>query len=199
MVAKAASRWKDPVSIPPGATVLSGTLRAVAISRLVKPDFDRLYRATYRRVFATLMLILRNPAAAEDATQEAYLRAFRGWGRWKQEAPAEAWIYRIALDVAFTHRRRERLHDVGEVLRRLGRPKKTDPTEIGEPDLRREVRGLPPKQAAALVLRHLHGVDIPGRPVRGIRRVADTLNTVGTTSVVVSGIEETIQTPCFAS
>src|SRR5229473_2302780 len=192
MVGKAASRWKDPVSIPPGATVLSGTLRAVAISRLVKPDFDRLYRATYRRVFATLMLILRNPAAAEDATQEAYLRAFRGWGRWKQEAPAEAWIYRIALDVAFTHRRRERLHDVGEVLRRLGRPKETDPTEIGEPDLRREVRGLPPKQAAALVLRHLHGVDIPGRPVRGIRRVADTLNTVGTTSVVVSGIEETI-------
>jgi len=25
------------------------------------------------------MLILRNPAAAEDATQEAYLSAFRAW------------------------------------------------------------------------------------------------------------------------
>ncbi len=123
----------------------------------VKADFDRLYRATYQRVFATLMMILRNPDAAEDATQEAYLRAFRGWDRWKQEAPAEAWIYRIALNVAFTHRRKERLHDVGEVLRRLGRPKETDPTEIGEPDLRRELRALPPKQAAALVLRHLHG------------------------------------------
>lgn len=123
----------------------------------VKADFDRLYRATYQRTFATLMMILRNPAAAEDATQEAYLRAFRGWERWKQDAPAEAWIYRIALNVAFTHRRRERLHDVGEVLRRLGRPKAPDPTEIGEPDLRRELRALPPKQAAALVLRHLHG------------------------------------------
>src|SRR5216684_8910050 len=123
----------------------------------IKDDFDRLYRATYQRVFATLMMILRNPAAAEDATQEAYLRAFRGWDRWKQEAPAEAWIYRIALNVAFTHRRKERLHDAGEVLSRLGRPKETDPTQIGEPDLRRELRALPPKQAAAIVLRHLHG------------------------------------------
>src|SRR5260370_28926681 len=109
----------------------------------VKEDFDRLYRATYQRIFATLMMILRNPAAAEDATQEAYLRAFRAWAGWKQDAPAEAWMHRIALNVAFTHRRRERLHEVGERLRQLGRPKESDPTEIGEPDLRRELRALP--------------------------------------------------------
>ena len=123
----------------------------------VKADFDRLYRATYQRIFATLMMILRNPPAAEDAAQGAYLRAFRAWGGWKQDAPAEAWMYRIALNVAFTHRRRERLHEVGEVLRRLGRPRDQDPTEIARPDLVRELRALPPKQAAAIVLRHLHG------------------------------------------
>ncbi len=103
------------------------------------------------------MMILRNPAAAEDATQEAYLRAFGSWKSWKQDAPAEAWIYRIALNVAFTHRRRERLHELGEVIRRVGRPKAPDPTESEELDLVREVRALPPKQAAALVLRHMHG------------------------------------------
>jgi RNA polymerase sigma-70 factor (ECF subfamily) len=102
-------------------------------------------------------VILRNPAAAEDAAQEAYLRAFRGWKHWKQEAPAEAWIYRIALNVAFSHRRRERLHQVGEVIMRLGRPREPDPTGISEPDLVREIRALPPKQAAALVFRHVHG------------------------------------------
>lgn len=123
----------------------------------VKADFDRLYRATYQRIFATLTLILRNPAAAEDATQEAYLRAFQAWGHWKQDAPAEAWMYRIALNVAFTHRRRERLHEVGELLRRLGRPRQADPTEMVQADLVRELRALPPKQAAAIVLRHLHG------------------------------------------
>ncbi len=103
------------------------------------------------------MMILRNPAAAEDATQEAYLRAFGSWKRWQQDAPAEAWIYRIALNVAFTHRRRERLHEVGEVIRRLGRPKTPDPTQSEQLDLVRELRALPPKQAAALVLRHMHG------------------------------------------
>ena len=122
-----------------------------------KTDFDRLYRLTYQRVFATLMMILKNPSAAEDATQEAYLRAFASWNRWKQDAPAEAWIYRIALNVAFTHRRRERLQEVGEVIRRLGRPKVHDPTEAAQPDLARELRALPPKQAAALVLRYMHG------------------------------------------
>ncbi len=123
----------------------------------LKEDFDRLYRSTYRRIFATLMLILRNPAAAEDATQEAYMRGFRAWGDWKQDAPAEAWMYRIALNVAFTHRRRDRLHEIGEVLRRLGRPNEPDPGELEQTDLIRALRSLPAKQAAAIVLRHLHG------------------------------------------
>ncbi len=122
-----------------------------------KADFDRLYRNTYQRIFATLMIILRDRAAAEDATQEAYLRAFKGWSHWKQDAPAEAWMHRIALNVAFTHRRRERLHEVGELLRRLGRPRPPDPTEVTQPDLVRELKALPPKQAAAIILRHLHG------------------------------------------
>ena len=140
----------------------------------VKDDFDRLYRSTYQRIFATLMVILRNPTAAEDATQEAYLRAFRAWSGWKQDAPAEAWMYRIALNVAFTHRRRERLHEIGELLRRLGRPKQPDPADLAQTDLIRELRALPPKQAAAIVLRHLHGfsnreiaaaLDVPERTV----------------------------------
>lgn len=122
-----------------------------------KEDFDRLYQSTYQRIFATLMLILRNPAAAEDATQDAYLRAFRAWGSWKQDAPAEAWLHRIALNVAFTERRRERLHEIGEVLRRLGRPKVPDPSSVEQTDLVRALRALPAKQAAAIVLRHLHG------------------------------------------
>ena len=139
-----------------------------------KADFDRLYRNTYQRIFATLMIILRDRAAAEDATQEAYLRAFKGWSHWKQDAPAEAWMHRIALNVAFTHRRRERLHEVGELLRRLGRPRPPDPSEVTQPDLVRELKALPPKQAAAIILRHLHGytnreigaaVNVPERTV----------------------------------
>src|SRR5213082_1085417 len=85
-------------------------------------DFDRLYEVTYPRIFATLVALLRNRAAAEDCVQEAYLRAFRAWPRWRPDAPVEAWLHRIAINVAVSHRRRERLRSVGEVVRRLGVP-----------------------------------------------------------------------------
>ncbi len=122
-----------------------------------KEDFDQLYRATYQRIFATLVMILKDRPAAEDATQEAFLRAFRAWKSWKQDAPAEAWVHRIALNVAFTKRRREQFQEVGKLVLRLGRPDDLDPTAGARPDLRQELRALPPKQAAAIVLRHLHG------------------------------------------
>ena len=144
-------------SLPPDVRPSDAGISASQYKPGVIQDFDRLYQTTYQRVFATLVIILRNSAAAEDATQEAYLRAFRDWKHWKQEAPAEAWIHRIALNVAFSHRRRERLHEVGEVIRRLGRPRDSDPTESLQPDLLRELRALPPKQAGALVLRYVHG------------------------------------------
>ena len=123
-----------------------------------KADFDRLYQATYPRVYATLVTILRDREAAEDCAQEAYLRAFKAWKGWKRDAPAEAWVHRIALNVAFSHGRREKLREVGELLRRLGRPgPPPDPTvEVGSPLLAALTR-LPPKQQAAVVLRHLHG------------------------------------------
>lgn len=120
-------------------------------------DFDRLYEATYPRIFGTLVTILRDRAAAEDCAQETYLRAFRAWPRWQSNAPVEAWLHRIAINVAVSHRRRERLRQVGEIIRRLGIPPDEDPTRLETGELIAEVRALPPKQAAALVLRHVHG------------------------------------------
>ena len=120
-------------------------------------DFDRLYSATYRRLLSVLIAVLRDRAAAEDCAQETYLRAYQAWPRWRPDAPVEAWLHRIAINVAVSHRRRERLRGAGEVIRRLGVPAAPDPTEASTPELLRELRALPPRQAAALVLRHVHG------------------------------------------
>jgi RNA polymerase sigma-70 factor (ECF subfamily) len=123
-----------------------------------KEDFDRLYRATYQRIFRSLVVLTGSPAAAEDCTQEAFLKAFQAWKNWKRDAPAEAWMHRIAINTATSYRRKQRLREVGELVRRLGRPPEPDPTEpdLG-PDMLKELRRLPPRQAAAIVLRHLHG------------------------------------------
>lgn len=121
-----------------------------------RDDFDRLYRASFARIRYTLQAILRDPAAAEDCAQEAFVRAFRSWGRWKGDAPAEAWLHRIALNVATSYRRRERLREVGETVRRLGRPGSSRAYE-GRGELWEALRELMPQQAAIIILRHHHG------------------------------------------
>src|SRR4051794_14270207 len=42
-------------------------------------DFDAFYRNEYRRVFALAFAVLRSPAAAEDATQDAFLAVYKRW------------------------------------------------------------------------------------------------------------------------
>ena len=122
-----------------------------------REDFDRLYESTYRRILGTLIMLLRDLSAAEDCAQDTYLRAFRAWPRWHSDAPAEAWLHRIAINVAISYRRRERLRSAAGLLR-LQRPSlPPDPIEMSNLDLLRELRALPPKQAAAVVLRYLHG------------------------------------------
>jgi RNA polymerase sigma-70 factor (ECF subfamily) len=125
----------------------------------VAADFERLYRESYPRVVFTLLGILGDHAAAEDCAQEAYTQAFAAWRRWKPDAPAEAWIHRIAINVAVSHRRRQRLREVGEIVKRIGRPAPPDdPAEVASRgDLLLALRRLPPKQAAVVILRHNHG------------------------------------------
>ena len=87
------------------------------------------------------------------------MRAFRAWPRWKPAAPAEAWIHRIAINVSISHRRQQRLHEIGEVIRRFGTPQPgVDPADSTEATaLHKALQRLPAKQAATLVLRHHHG------------------------------------------
>ena len=122
-------------------------------------DFDRLYRAAYPRVYRTLSAILDDAAEAEDCAQDAFVQAYQAWSRWRPDAPAEAWIHRIAVNKAISYRRRSRLRTVGELLRRLGRPAgSADPALVAvQPDLLAALRAIPPKLAAAIVLRHYHG------------------------------------------
>jgi RNA polymerase sigma factor (sigma-70 family) len=124
----------------------------------VTEDFDRLYSATYQRIFRTLTVMLGDAAAAEDCTQDAFLQAFKAWSRWKQDAPAEAWLHRIAINTAISYQRKRRLREVGELVKRLGRPVAPDPQDRAvDSEVMKELRQLPQKQAAAIVLRHLHG------------------------------------------
>jgi len=122
-------------------------------------DFERLYRASYSRVLGTLVGVLGERAAAEDCAQETFVKAYQAWPQWRPDAPAEAWLHRIALNVAVSMQRRQKLREAGELVRRLGRPAPPpDPAQAAErSELAAALRRLPAKQSAAIVLRHYHG------------------------------------------
>jgi RNA polymerase sigma-70 factor (ECF subfamily) len=121
-------------------------------------DFNRLYRESHSRILRTLVAVLGDVGAAEDCAQDAFVKAYKAWPRWKPDAPAEAWLHRIAIRVAISHRRRERLRETGSMILHLGRAQTDDPAEeIGAQDLLAALRRLPTDQAAAVVLRHHHG------------------------------------------
>jgi RNA polymerase sigma-70 factor (ECF subfamily) len=122
-------------------------------------DFERLYQASYGRILGTLFVMLGDKAAAEDCAHDAFERAYKKWPTWQPIAPAEAWVHRIAVNAAVSYIRKMRIREVGELIRRIGRPGLApDPQELVEHrDLKDALAQLPPKQVAAIVLRHYHG------------------------------------------
>jgi RNA polymerase sigma-70 factor (ECF subfamily) len=124
-----------------------------------KEDFDRLYQAAYPRLLRSVYAVLGNAAEAEDCVQEAFVRAFQAWPRWKPDHAPEAWLHQIAFNVAISHRRRAKLREVGELVRRLGRPvEERDPADAAtRNDIVAALAKLSPKVSAAFVLRHYHG------------------------------------------
>jgi len=121
-------------------------------------DFDRLYRQSYSRVLYLLVGILGDHAAAEDCAQDTFVRAYRAWRSWKPDAPPEAWLHRIALNVARSYLRWRRLREVGELIRRLGQPETDAAPSLGlRSELLDALRKLPAEQAGVIILRHYHG------------------------------------------
>ncbi|HXA27518.1 MAG TPA: RNA polymerase sigma factor [Candidatus Angelobacter sp.] len=120
-------------------------------------DFNRLYRDSHARILRTLVAVLGDVGAAEDCVQDAFIKAYKAWPRWQPDAPAEAWLHRIAIRVAISHRRREKLRETGSLILHLGRGGADPAEELAAHDLLAALRRLPPDQAAAVVLRHHHG------------------------------------------
>lgn len=106
-------------------------------------------------------LVCADAATAEDVLQTALVRAYLRWGR--ISANPEAYVRRVVVTVAIDegrrpHRRRESAY--------AEPPDSADPaqpfaTVEAKQALRHALRALPPRQRAAVVLRHWVGLE-PG-------------------------------------
>ena len=70
--------------------------------------YGRLVQATQAMSLAVAVRVLRDPAGAEDAAQEAYLRAYRSLESLEDPAAFPGWLRRIVITVALNLRRARR-------------------------------------------------------------------------------------------
>ena len=70
--------------------------------------FYELVRPYERRVYAAALAILRNEHDAEDAAQEAMLKALANIRQFRAEARFSTWLIQITVNQALMRRRRER-------------------------------------------------------------------------------------------
>ena len=68
--------------------------------------FECVMKRHNRLMFRTARSILKSDAEAEDALQEAYLRAWRGLGGFRTEARLSTWLVRIVINEALGRLRR---------------------------------------------------------------------------------------------
>ena len=69
--------------------------------------FEQIMRRYNRTLFRTARAILRDDGLAEDAVQEAYLRAYGAIGGFRGESKLSTWLIRIVANEALERRRKD--------------------------------------------------------------------------------------------
>jgi len=125
------------------------------------------------RAYETALRIVRNPEEAEEATQDAFVRAWRALPGFREDARFSTWLYRIvtrrALDAATAARRRSARETASEP-EVLERHAAEEASPLPRPSLRRldaVLAELPPTPRAVITLFYLRE--------RSIREIGEML------------------------
>jgi RNA polymerase sigma factor (sigma-70 family) len=124
----------------------------VKMEAVAVPPFERFY-VEHRDVVFGFLVKRIGRAQAEDAFQETFLRALRGWGTLRHGRHLRAWVLTIAARVVFdaAPKPSDRLLQGLEAAVEDGRPAYAELAYLADE--------LPPTERAAVVLRY--GYDLP--------------------------------------
>jgi len=143
--------------------------------------FEGLVERYYQRIDRLAQQVVGNPLAAEDITQDVFLRAYRALPRFRGEASFYSWLYRITLNLCLNYLRQHANRvSRAEAPDASTHPVAADPSVLLENQEReRLVRGaidaLPAHYRVAIILRDLEGLsyqeiaDILGIPLGTVK------------------------------
>ncbi len=135
-----------------------------------KGDLDgleRLYERYHRQVYAYLLAMLRTQHAAEDLSQDVFVKLSTNLKSYRFQSPFHHWLFRLARNVAIDHLRREKVRSTtsldavpqeGSALKDRVREKGPDAATQAEASqragvVRAAVLGLPESFKEVVVLR----------------------------------------------
>ena len=108
---------------------------------------EQLYRDRYRTFRDVLAGVVGSHDLAREVVQEAFARALRERRQFRGDGSLEAWVWRIALNVAFKLRR-----DLRREWELESEPVVRDAAH--DPDVRTAVQALPPRRRVMVFLRY---------------------------------------------
>jgi RNA polymerase sigma-70 factor, ECF subfamily len=120
-------------------------------------DFDGFYAAVFARLVGQLALVTGDPHEAEDVVQEAMARAASRWPRLRAYHAPEAWVRRVAFNLAVSGHRRTRRRLAA--LLRLGPPAPVPPVSLDALALAAALQELTLAHRQVIVLYYL--ADLP--------------------------------------
>ena len=118
--------------------------------------FEDFFELHHSPLFRALWLITRNRSEAEDVVQDAFLRLLERWEFVRFLADPEGYLYRTAMNVLRSHRRRALV----AVRRAVGHLPPDDQLALVESrdTVVRALAHLTPRQRAAIVLTEMLGL-----------------------------------------
>jgi RNA polymerase sigma-70 factor, ECF subfamily len=146
----------------------------------VDPLLEGFCRKMHPRLVAAVSLHCGDGGLAEEIAQESLIRACARWSKVRTMNSPEGWVFRVAFNLANSHFRRARIER--RARERLTAASRRPVEQVDERvstgvAVRRAVGSLPPRQRAAVVLRHL--LDVP---------VADVAEVMGTSEGAVKAL-----------
>lgn len=126
--------------------------------------FEALYRIHVGHIYALCLRLSGHPGDAEEATQDCFIRAWKGLGRFRGEAAFSSWLHRIAVRVVFERFREGRLErsfsyaSSDSEIESVALPASPDGLTL---DLEGAIRKLPPMARLVFVLHDVEGYGHP--------------------------------------
>jgi len=172
------------------ATRLADPELAAAVSAGDETAVRELLRRHNQRLFRTTRAILRDDAEAEDAVQEAYLKAIRAIGSFRAEAKLSTWLTRIAANEALERLRKRKRAEVVPLEADVEIAPQEDSPQSDSPE-----QAAMRAEARRIVERRIDALPEAFRAVFVLRMVEEM--TVEETAVALGVPEATVRTRLF--